>query len=148
MGHGTMGQYFAKTDIKMIFGEWRVRRAVSDWRGCLRHLVAAASIDGTPWGRLIEAALNSGDFHDEIDLGVNGMRVAAGASGIVFDNVHHGLARIFAGTPWADGRWTRALRAAPGACAADAEKCGRANCRAVFVPVDVILDAAIAADPR
>ena len=115
---------------------------------CLAHLLDAATNEGQRWARTLEKALGDGDFYEEIDLGVCGMRLADDAGGVIFANGHHGLATIFAGTAWADGRWSQALKRLPGARAIGAQRFAGVTCRGVFVPADVILDAAIAADPR
>lgn len=117
---------------------------------CLAHFLSAmaAPAENKRWAAFVEDALRDGDFYEEIDLGTNGMRLAEDASGIVFANGHFGLEKIFAGTPWADGRWSYALRHLPGAHTVGAQRFGGVTCRGVFVPADLLIEAAIGANPR
>jgi prophage antirepressor-like protein len=113
---------------------------------CLAHLLVQRDLEGRTLGRLLEAALNGGDFFEEMDLGVLGVRIAD--EGVIFANGHHKLVEFCAGTPWANGRWNQALKRLPGARAVGAQRFSGVTCRGVYLPADVVLDAAMASDPR
>ena len=115
---------------------------------CLAQLLDGLDIEGRRFGALLEKALSDGDFYEEMDLGVAGMRIVEDGAGVVFANGHFALSKAFEGTVWADGRWSPALKRLPGARAWHAQRFGGVTCRGVFVPAEVVLDAAIASDPR
>ncbi len=115
---------------------------------CLAHFMAAEAPDGRRWGKIVELALSSEEYRSEVSLAAWGVRVKDDDPGLVFANGHDWLGKVFAGTVWADGRWSVALRRLPGAHPVGAQRFAGLTARGTFVPADVLIDAAIAADPR
>jgi energy-coupling factor transporter ATP-binding protein EcfA2 len=68
-------------------------------------------------GRLVQLARDPSRTSEREALRVYGLRLEETADGkeqeLWVANVHRGLDRIFAGTTWANGSWTRALRQLP-----------------------------------
>jgi hypothetical protein len=129
--------------------KWAREQALRDGgRECLVHFLSSAGPNSRRWGRTVELALSAEDYGASLELAAFGVRVTDDGAGLLFANRHDTLRLVFAGTPWADCRWNTALQSLPGAHPVGVLRFAGAASRATFVPAQLVLDAAIAADPR
>ncbi len=115
---------------------------------CLAHLLASGdpSRGGASIGHLLEQGFAFEDLHEEVDLARLGLRLQwEEPQGVIVANGYDALLKVFAGTPWANGRWSQALKRLPDARAVGPTRFGAATCRGVFVPAEIIVDAVTAA---
>lgn len=115
---------------------------------CLQHLMRAEGWGDPPAARplgrdLLDAVTMDFEHEIETGLGKAGVRIEADEpEGVTFANSHDYLIGLFEGTPWANGRYSIALKRLPGARAVGARRFAGSTHRGVFVPLDVVLRAA------
>lgn len=114
-------------------------------RACLRHLLETPLGERlAPIGAFIERALDD-EEEARIMLLPFGVRVLPGCDGFLIANRHPALAKIFAGTEWADGHWARVLRRLSGVVPYRPVKFGGCKSRGTLVPAQYLDEATVLA---
>lgn len=146
-------------EARLLFGEARAAKlwatiglppvpedipaiGVSSGPRCLAHLLAAELTRDKTIGLAIEDGLNFETFGDATTLETIGVRIVDDEPrGVMVANGHMHLAKIFAGTPWARGRWSNALKGLAGAKPAGPQRYAGDTHRGVFIPERTVLSA-------